>query len=419
MSACLIGCIADDFTGGSDAASFLKKGGLRTLLINGNGYEGYRLKEGDEAAVIALKTRSVFPEKAVSETVAAARWFLNQGVEQIYFKYCSTFDSTDRGNIGPVTDALMELLHAPYTILCPALPVNGRTVTDGVLYINGVPLAESPMRSHPLNPMLRSAVAELMAPQSKYPCAALPRELLNRGEEEVAAYLRDRLGGAEHGTLVVDYDAEEQGERLAALFGGLPLLTGGSGLLRYLAERCSAGKVRERESRQAPSRRPRLLLAGSCSEMTRKQISAYLTAGKRAIRIFPEKLLSGEQSEEELKDAVRNTEEDLLLYSTAPQEERSLRLEGRDVPAMLEALMGTLALCGQEAGYERIVVAGGETSGAAVQSLGDTVFEIGRDVAPGVPELRPVNRPTLRLVLKSGNFGDEEFFLKALAEDTE
>lgn len=161
------------------------------------------------------------------------------------------------------------------------------------------------------------------------------------------------------------------------------------------------------------------MLAGSCSEMTRKQISAYLTAGKRAIRIFPEKLLSGEQSEEELKDAVRNTEEDLLLYSTAPQEERSLRLEGRDVPAMLEALMGTLALCGQEAGYERIVVAGGETSGAAVQSLGDTVFEIGRDVAPGVPELRPVNRPTLRLVLKSGNFGDEEFFLKALAEDTE
>ena len=160
----IIGCIADDFTGGSDAASFLKKGGLSTLLINGDSYRGYRPGEDIRAVVVALKTRSIEPEAAADQSEAAAKWLLEQGAEKIYFKYCSTFDSTPRGNIGPVTDRLMELLDEPYTLLCPSLPVNGRKVKGGVLYVNGVPLGESSMRFHPVNPMSESRIDKLMAP---------------------------------------------------------------------------------------------------------------------------------------------------------------------------------------------------------------------------------------------------------------
>ena len=168
-----IGCIADDFTGGSDAASFLRKAGLETVLVDGTGGLGILKTLQAEAAVVALKSRSIPAAEAVSQTLAAARELLALGAGQLYFKYCSTFDSTPRGNIGPVTDALMELTESRYTLLCPSLPVNGRTVRGGILYVNGVPLAESPMRDHPVNPMTCSEISALMKPQSRCPCLAL------------------------------------------------------------------------------------------------------------------------------------------------------------------------------------------------------------------------------------------------------
>lgn len=410
-----IGCIADDFTGGSDAASFLRRAGLEVILIDGDA-----LKEGPsvppaDALVIALKSRALPAAEAVAQSLEAAAWLLDRGARQLYFKYCSTFDSTPRGNIGPVTDALLELLGERYTVLCPSLPVNGRTVRDGVLYVNGVPLAESPMKDHPLNPMRKSDVTALMEEQSAYPCVMLTRERLSTG---------DPVRGLETGgrfTVVPTYETEEDGEKIAEAFAHLRLLTGGSGLLAHLGAR-HAGGLRDPEAPGGPGEEadaPRLLLAGSCSDMTQRQVRRYLEQGGRAVRIRPDRLLSGEQTAEALEReiaAAGEAGEDILLYSTAGAAERELYRDacGAGLSALLEALMGRLAAYGRARGFKRLIAAGGETSGALAKALGFRAYRVGREAAPGVPELRPVGDEALRLLLKSGNFGGEDFFLFAL-----
>lgn len=413
----LIGCIADDFTGAGDAASFLRKAGLRTLMINGINSFDEAVSADADAMVVALKTRSILAKEAVSCSVEAAKKLISMGAKHLYFKYCSTFDSTPDGNIGPVTDALMELMGTKYTVLCPAVPVNGRLVRDGILYVHGIPLAESPMRYHPLNPMKKSALPELMEEQSLYPCIALGRGEMPAGEVISAA--------GRHLTVVPPYESDEDGRWIAEKFGHLSLLTGGSGLLEHLGhfykklykinpDNPEQDKLGENESTRKV--RPRLLLSGSCSAMTQAQVKKYIDYGGRAVRIDPEKLLSGEQTPEDLCQVLAEAQEDILLYSTADPEQvtKCQRIGAERVSSLLEGLMGNLACCGIETGYTRIVVAGGETSGAVMQALNRNVYRIGPDVAPGVPEMGPVGRPELRLVLKSGNFGDEDFFLKAL-----
>lgn len=409
-----MGCIADDFTGGSDAASFLKKGGLTTLLINGDKYNDYTPDETIEAIVIALKTRSVKAEYAISQSIAAANWLLEHGAQQIYFKYCSTFDSTCKGNIGPVTDSLMEYMMVPYTILCPALPINGRTVTDGILYVNGIPLGESHMKFHPLNPMLESCVAVLMRSQSQYPCLTLNHQLLNQDARSIHRLLTDAAGPCGHATAVLDYDRPEQGAVLADIFGDMPLLTGGSGLLEHLARRYkNPGFTSASVPPAARESLPRLILAGSCSSMTQAQVKQYLYSGKEAVQLDPLKLLSGEQVLEDIFSRIRSLRNDLLVYSTVPAEALSHSSEC-DISAMLERTMGELASCAESAGIKRLIVAGGETSGAVTRRLEHAVFYIGNNAAPGVPVLIPVDRPDMQIVLKSGNFGNEDFFLDAL-----
>lgn len=410
-----IGCIADDFTGGSDAASFLRKAGLKTVLLDGIGAcEGVEALR-PEAIVVALKSRSIPPDQAVSQTLEAARWLLECGAEHLYFKYCSTFDSTSKGNIGPVTDALMELTGSRYTVLCPSLPINGRTVKDGILYVNGVPLAESPMRDHPINPMRKSDISALMEEQSRYPC-----RVLREAQMEVAD-LPDRSIRENRFTVVPPYVTDADGERIASKFGHLTLLTGGSGLLEHLGRLYGAGRDTvpvPSASRPAGPNLPRLLLAGSCSAMTRKQVDVFLARGGNAVRIEPNKLLSGQQTEEVLQQAIKTAPGDILLYSTTdPEQVQTYQHFGSEkVSALLETLMGRLAVYGRTCGYRRIVVAGGETSGAVIQALDTGAFRIGKDAAPGVPELQPIRQPELELVLKSGNFGDENFFLTALAD---
>ena len=406
-----IGCIADDFTGGSDAASFLRKAGLETVLVDGTGGLGILKTLQAEAAVVALKSRSIPAAEAVSQTLAAARELLALGAGQLYFKYCSTFDSTPRGNIGPVTDALMELTESRYTLLCPSLPVNGRPVRGGILYVNGVPLAESPMRDHPVNPMTCSEISALMKPQSRCPCLALGEPGTWDGALAAALAEYPRF------TLVPSYETDEDGERIARAFGGLPLLTGGSGLLEHLGRRFGGSRTEELPGAVCPGL-PRLLLAGSCSAMTQRQVDAYLAHGKAAVRIEPDKLLQGLQTEEALRQAIQAADGDLLLYSTASpgQVRHSQRRGAKAVSGLLEPLMGRLAVYGREAGFRRIIVAGGETSGAVIRALGVRAFRIGEDAAPGVPELWSADRPELCLALKSGNFGDEGFFLRALAD---
>ena len=414
MDRMAIGCIADDYTGSSDAASFLKKGGLPTLLINGDAYLNCLLGEDTRAVVIALKTRSIEAAEAVRQSLAAVRWLLEQGAEKIYFKYCSTFDSTDKGNIGPVTDSLMELMDEPYTVLCPALPVNGRTVKDGILYVNGIPLGESHMRFHPLNPMTESKIENIMSRQSRYPCGTVDSRLLDSGKDKVKAYILQAAEAAGHATAVPDYFSTEQGARLAEYFADLRLLTGGSGLLEYIAGRESALERRDQKSHESPLPGRKLILAGSCSNMTQKQVAAYLHSGKKALRLNPEELISGRQKLEDVIKTVRETGEDLLVYSTAAPEEICRSGEGCDVSAMLEKAMGLLAENALEAGVKKLIVAGGETSGAVTRKLGFARFHIGEDAAPGVPVMTPLEREDIRLVLKSGNFGDEDFFLNTL-----
>ncbi|MBQ9249307.1 MAG: four-carbon acid sugar kinase family protein [Oscillospiraceae bacterium] len=407
-----IGCIADDFTGAGDAASFLRKGGLKTVYVSGERLRDYSPADDVEAIVIALKCRSIPAAEAVQQITEACRWLLARGAQHIYYKYCSTFDSTPAGNIGPVTDALMKLCGTAYTVLCPALPVNGRTVQDGVLYVSGVPLAESPMRFHPLNPMTESEIPKLMAAQSRWPSYALRLAELYGPEAALKETLSARCAESEGFTLAVDYCEDRDGARIAALFDSLPLLTGGSGLLEHLGHVYKPQTAAE-DREDAPLIRDgaRLLLAGSCSEMTRKQIGRYMEAGGIAIKVEPLQLLDGQQTVEGLCARIDRAGEDLLFYSsdTAEQVAANQKLGAERISALLENTMGQLAAYAARQGYTRIVVAGGETSGRVMQALEYDVFEILEDAAPGVPRMVPVEKRSLSLVLKSGNFGTSAF----------
>lgn len=407
----IIGCIADDFTGASDAASFLSRGGLQVQLYNGTPIRDIPPEAQAQAMVIALKSRTQNTADAVADSTAAARFLLRHGVKQIYFKYCSTFDSTPKGNIGPVADALMELTGAPYTLLVPSLPVNGRTVRDGSLYVNGVPLHKSPMRNHPLTPMLDCRLDRLMAPQSRYPCRTLPRDVLQGG---VPAPWSDMPF-----YWIPDYETEEDGALIADAFWSLPLLTGGSGLLMPLAQQWTKTLPAAASRRVCGAAGPALLLAGSCAQATLDQIAWYRSQGNPCCKLDPQAVLDGSQTLDSVWSFVaRHTDvgSTVLVYSSdTPEQVRRAQKLGRErVAARLEQFIAQLASAAVRAGYTRIITAGGETSGSVTKSLGFSAYWIGESVAPGVPIMIPVDRPELRLVLKSGNFGQEDFFGRAL-----
>ena len=405
----ILGCIADDFTGASDAASFLVKGGMSVCLYNGVPAQGETAPGETQAIVIALKSRTQERAGAVADSLVAADFLLKQGVKQLYFKYCSTFDSTAEGNIGPVADALMERTGAPYTVLCPSLPANGRTVEGGSLFVNGVPLHQSHMKDHPLTPMRDCRIDRLMAPQSRYPGRVLAREELEgfRAPEGGPCYL------------IPDYSSDEDGKRIARIFGSLPLLTGGSGLLEHLAREWTGEMTGEGKIPRSGTRGRALLLAGSCSKATLGQIAWYQAQGKPSFKLDPAALLEGTQTPEDAWDfiAAHQGEEDaVLVYSSdSPERVREYqKLGAGKVAALLEGITARLARKAGEAGYTRIISAGGETSGAVTKGLGFQSYLIGPSVAPGVPVMVPAEAPEIRLVLKSGNFGGEDFFGRAL-----
>lgn len=435
------GCIADDFTGASDAASFLQKGGMRVVLVNGvprNPGKG-GLAEGVDGVVIALKSRALPPGEAVDQTLLAARWLREAGAEQMYVKYCSTFDSTEKGNIGPVCDRLLEWTGQRFTLLCPSLPANGRTVKKGILYVDGTPLAESPMSRHPVNPMKKSRIRDLMESQSRYPCYETGAGCAGAAEGELP----------EHYYLVPDYETRKDGQTIAGKFGDLGLLTGGSGLCEALAEyHVEKRGGRERQGKQGDSNRERqenqevsrgrqenqgdsrgwpedgtatgreqkklLILAGSCSAATRRQIEAWKQAGGSCLRIDPRQLLEDFSVLEQAKRRIREMEGELLVYS-APAAGGEAGEESRaagqgELSAVLDRAFSGLALYGRSCGCKRLVVAGGETSGAVTRALGYQAFYVRDSIAPGVPVLVPAEDRSMALVLKSGNFGGERFF---------
>ena len=410
-----IGCVADDFTGGSDAASFLKKSGLRTILSNGIPSSPDKIT-GFDAVVIALKSRTQKTSIAVRDSLEALQWLHNHGAGKLYFKYCSTFDSTPLGNIGPVADAALEHFSVPYTILAPALLPNGRSVRDGILYINGTPLAESHMRNHPLTPMWDSRISELMRRQSSYPCFPVPEPLLMNSaalSAQIAVWQQE----FPHFYLIPDHWKPEHGRQIAEFFGVLPLLTGGSGLLEDLGSLLESSAP---ETWKTPMHDPypRLMLAGSCSGATQEQVRRWLESGGRGILLDPDAIRrTGLAPFFEVADCAQ---EDLLFYSSGSAGALTGNAPSPEDAVLLEQTMAAIAERAYRSGkLHRLVVAGGETSGAVMQALRLQAFFIGESVASGVPEMFPVDAPSLRMILKSGNFGGLDFFLSALEEEAE
>ena len=404
----ILGCIADDFTGASDAASFLVKGGMSVQLYNGIPENASDLKPV-QAIVIALKSRTQETLQAVADSKHAAQFLVDQGITHLYFKYCSTFDSTPQGNIGPVCDALLEQMKAAYSLLCPSLPVNGRTVSNGRLFVNGTPLDESPMKDHPLTPMWDSRISELMRPQSHYSCQILPRNASWHKPEYTKPFY-----------LIPDYETDEDGEKIAKTFGHLPFLSGGSGLLKPLAEYLLSGSGTFRQIPATAVPGKALLIAGSCSKMTLSQIAWYQAQNMPSLRMDPLALLNGTQTPEQIWEFIEtHTDEQhaVLVYSSDTPEmvRRSQELGREKIASMLEQLSARLAEKAVEHGFTRIICAGGETSGAITKGLHFSSYEIGESIAPGVPVMIPALRPDIRLVLKSGNFGQEDFFGRALS----
>ena len=414
----LLGMVGDDFTGSSDAASFVAKSGLKTMLFDGIPSDIDLEKLGVQAAIIALKSRMAPAAEAVQASVEAARWLKAQGAGHIYSKYCSTFDSTPKGNIGPILDAFLTEFSARASIICPALPVNGRVVKDGKLYVKGVPLDESPMKNHPLTPMWDSRLKVLMEAQSKYPCFDVPHDLLF-DEPRLKAFLADLDAKHEHYYLVPDYADEQDAAQIAKVFGGMTVLSGGSGILTALGAKYGGAEAAAAGSNLPPSKTEgkALVLAGSCSVATQNQVKNFIANGHRALKIDAHKLMAGELKAADLWQQAEQTDGPCLIYSTAPVEEVKPLQQRYGVEALasrIEGLMTELTKLALKSGCTRFIVAGGETSGSVMRALPADGYIIGESVAPGVPVMVPSKRPDVRLVLKSGNFGDEQFFDTAL-----
>ncbi|MFI3174777.1 MAG: 3-oxo-tetronate kinase [Bacillota bacterium] len=411
----MIGCVADDFTGASDAASFLISQGLKTVLYNG-------VPTGDisecNAIVIALKSRTEPTEKAISDSMQAFRWLEEMGCEHLYFKYCSTFDSTKEGNIGPVLDAVLEGFQANYTILSPALPVNGRTVKNGILYVDGVPLGETHMKNHPLTPMWESEIAKLMEPQGKYETLNLNYEILEKPVAEIQKIVEEFGKDKDHFYIVPDYVNDENGTKVAEIFGDCKVLSGGSGILAPLAKKYSEalGKADTTFMETATTGKG-LVLAGSCSKATLGQIADFKERKYKSYRINPMDLMEGKETFENIWEFIeKNQAEPVLIYSsdTAENVTKIQEIGKEKVAELLESTTAKLAKKAVENGYTRIIVAGGETSSAVAKMLGYHSFEIGQSVAPGVPVMAPLSDKNMRIVLKSGNFGQVDFFDRAV-----
>ena len=413
----LIGAVADDITGATDLCLMLSRAGLRTVQVIGAPVGP--LPDAD-AVVIALKSRTIPATDAVAMSLAAARALLAAGAAQILFKYCSTFDSTDAGNIGPVTAALMGLMGTDATIACPAFPANGRTVYQGHLFVGNQLLSDSSMRDHPLTPMRDANLLRVLARQTALPVRLLDIATLRQGGA-AAALARAR------GILIADALTDADLMTLGAACADMALVTGGSGIAMGLAQNfVAAGRVAPRAAQtlmQAPPGRS-VILAGSCSTATRGQIAAAQAAGVPTFALDVAALAAGRQTATALAGwAIAQTSPwPPLLYSSADPDAltRTQATLGRDASgALVERTLAAVAHTLHSHGFARFLIAGGETAGAVVAGLGVTTLDIGPEIAPGVPWTRSIGSPDLALALKSGNFGGPDFFLRAWSLLTE
>lgn len=415
----LLGCIADDLTGATDLALMLTRSGMRTIQVMGVPERAGDLS-GADAVVVALKSRTNPAEEAVAWSLAAAERLQQAGARQLFFKYCSTFDSTDRGNIGPVAEALIEKLGAPLAIVCPAFPANKRSVYMGNLFVGEVPLAESPMKDHPLTPMRDSNLVRVLQRQTRLKVGLVPFGIVEQGAGAIAAAFEKAIAAGQR-FVVVDAVTDRHLIDMGTAAAGMALITGGSGVAMGLpANFVRQGQMKAVSPPQtlaAPKGRTGIL-AGSCSEATRGQVKAAIEAGLPVRRIDPldvaERRLTAEQVLAWI--AAQEAGKPFLVYSSddpkgvaAVQEKLGREAAG----AVVEHLLADVARGLGALGITRLIVAGGETSGAVVGALGVTAIEIGPEIDPGVPWTLSRGDPAFALALKSGNFGAPDFFLKA------
>ena len=424
----LLGCIADDFTGATDLANNLVRAGMRCVQTIGVPDGGAAVQA--DAIVVALKSRTVPAAEAVEQSLAALRWLQAQGVEQIYFKYCSTFDSTPEGNIGPVTEALLDALHGPgqgFTIACPAFPVNQRTVFKGHLFVGDMLLSDSGMRHHPLTPMTDANLVRVMQAQTRRKVDLVAQDVVAAGPQAI----RERFAALQAegvGVAVVDAVSNEDLMLIGQALAGMPLVTAGSGIAIGLPQNWPQLQARGADVRAdalPPARGAQAVVSGSCSVATNAQVLHFKQSGRPSLAIDPLAIAAGEDV---AAQALAWAEPLLasgpvLFYATAePSAVRAVqeKLGVARAGEMVEHTLSRIAAGLVQRGVRQLLVAGGETSGAVVQALGVQRMAIGPQIDPGVP-WTSVDTPLcpgeqVHVALKSGNFGSTDFFTKAFAQ---
>jgi uncharacterized protein YgbK (DUF1537 family) len=413
----VLGCIADDFTGATDLAGLLARSGVRVSLRIG--VPDTPPTDTSPFEVIALKSRTAPVADAVAETKKALAWLQQAGAQRFFWKYCSTFDSTAEGNIGPVAEALMAELGTEQTIYCPAFPENGRSIFMGNLFVGQQPLAESPMKDHPLTPMRDSNLMRLLEPQVTKPVGLADRLTVARGVEALRSAL-DAMKAKGIAHVVVDAVANTDLEIIAKACRHMPLMTGGSAVAMplpplYLADGTLSADAPKGGQPETPAQT--IVLSGSCSAMTNRQVSHYIAKGAPAYQLDPLALTQDGAGPVMAWLAQQNLSQAPLIYATAEPasvKAAQAKLGVAEVGALIEDTLAGCAVAARDAGARRVIVAGGETSGAVTKALGVTQLNISTEIAPGVPwTFCRSDGHRIALTLKSGNFGAETFFTDA------
>ncbi len=415
MASTLLGCIADDFTGATDLANNLVRAGMRTMQTIG--VPQAPLDADIDAVVVALKSRTIAPDEAVAQSLEALRWLQAQGVQQIYFKYCSTFDSTAQGNIGPVTEALMDALKTAFTIATPAFPDNKRSVFKGYLFVGDVLLSESGMQNHPLTPMGDANLVRVMQAQTRRKVGLIDYSAVAQSADAVQSRITE-LQAQGFGVAIVDAVTNDDLLRLGPALKGMPLVTAGSGVAIGLPQNFGIQPSLQ-ASALPPATGLQAVVSGSCSLATNRQVAAFIEAGRPALAIDPLQIASGADVVGDVLNwaAPLLADGPVLVYSTAEtgsvksiQSQLGVEAAG----AMVERTIAAIARGLVERGVRQLIVAGGETSGACVQALEISQMQIGPQIDPGVPWCHaqtPLG--AIHITLKSGNFGTDDFFTKA------
>ncbi|KIQ35840.1 membrane protein [Variovorax paradoxus] len=418
MGKLVLGCIADDFTGATDLANNLVRAGMR--VVQAIGVPATPLDADVDAVVVALKSRTVAPAEAIAQSLDALRWLQAQGARQVYFKYCSTFDSTPQGNIGPVTEALMDALQCDFTVATPAFPDNKRTVFKGYLFAGDVLLNESGMQNHPLTPMTDANLVRVLQAQCTRKVGLIDHAVVARGVAAITERIA-QLKSEGISIAIVDAVSNDDLLRLGPALAKMPLVTAGSGVAIGLP--ANFGLAPSSQASALPAAGGlRAVVSGSCSLATNRQVLDFIQRGGAALAIDPLRIAAGvDVAGEALAWAEPLVgKQPVLVYSTAEAgavKSVQGKLGVEEAGAMVERTIAAIARGLVDQGVRQLVVAGGETSGACVQALGIAQMQIGPQIDPGVPwchaRAEAAQGAGVHIALKSGNFGGDDFFTKA------